>query len=310
LWFVPGAKKLGTKSGARYEVYSKATTVRMYLALAADKAYRGKDFHYDMTHGLCLVVPDQPMPGLVAVTRGEDWRAAQRVATDLTAMQWDRVVAEQTELARLDTLEERPLPAFSQDPLPSYRPGPPSTYSAAYGRAALVYSAALAEAVEEAPHEEGLAELPSAQPSPAYVFAVTSDVRSTAGLPPPETVREARMRPDFEAPFGWKAAMAKEVKRVESFKAWTLVPFSRYRHALRVHDCTSIAYIVGAFTHKLDPDGDPRAPGILDKFRVTCADVCQTEVDPLDTYSSCVNSITNRAVTSIAPRLSAHQTTI
>jgi len=106
--------------------------------------------------------------------------------------------------------------------------------------------------------------------------------------------------------------MAKEVKRVESFKAWTLVPFSNYRRDLREHgpDCTSIAYIVGAFTHKTDPNGDPRAPGILNKFRVTCADVCQTVVDPLDTYSSCVDSITNRVITSVAPRLRAHQTTI
>jgi hypothetical protein len=90
------------------------------------------------------------------------------------------------------------------------------------------------------------------------------------------------------------------------------VPFSNYRRDLREHgpDCTSIAYIVGAFTHKTDPNGDPRAPGILNKFRVTCADVCQTAVDPLDTYSSCVDSITNRVITSVAPRLKAHQTTI
>ncbi len=83
--------------------------------------------------------------------------------------------------------------------------------------------------------------------------------------------------------------MAKEVKRVESFKAWTLVPFSNFCRDLREHgpDCISIAYIVGAFAHKTDPNGNPRAPSILHKFRVTCADVCQTEVDPLGTYSSC-----------------------
>ena len=90
------------------------------------------------------------------------------------------------------------------------------------------------------------------------------------------------------------------------------MPFSDYRRDLREHgpDCTCIAYIVGAFTHKTDPNGDPRAPGILNKFRVTCADVCQTAVDPLDTYSSRVDSITNRVITSEAPRLKAHQTTI
>ncbi len=122
----------------------------------------------------------------------------------------------------------------------------------------------------------------------------------------------ARARPDFEAPHRWRAAMAKEVRRVESFKAWTLVPFSDFRRDLRERgpDCTSIAYIVGAFAHKTDPNGDPRALSILNKFRVTCADVCQTEVDPLDTYSSCVDSITNRVITSVAPRLRAHQTTI
>jgi hypothetical protein len=68
--------------------------------------------------------------------------------------------------------------------------------------------------------------------------------------------------------------------------------------------------IAGAFTHKTDPDGDPRAPGISNRFRVTCADVYQTDEDPLDTYSSCVDSITNRVITSLAPRLRAHQATI
>ncbi len=90
--------------------------------------------------------------------------------------------------------------------------------------------------------------------------------------------------------------MAKEVKRVESFQALELVPFSQYRRELREHgvECVNIAYIVVAYTHKLDPNGGPKAQGILKKFRITCANLCQTEVDPIETYSSCVDSISNR----------------
>ncbi len=132
-------------------------------------------------------------------------------------------MAEQVGLVRLDALEERPLPAYSSNPLPSYRPDPPSTHPAVFRRAASVYGAALDEAVADAPKLDRFGRTPSLLPSRAYVFAVTSaDARPTAVLPLPETLREARLRPDFKAPFGWKAAMAKGVKRVGSFKAWTL----------------------------------------------------------------------------------------
>ena len=47
-------------------------------------------------------------------------------------------------------------------------------------------------------------------------------------LVPPVSVAAARRLPNYGAPHGWKAAMTKEVRRVEGFNAWELVRFSEY----------------------------------------------------------------------------------
>ena len=52
-------------------------------------------------------------------------------------------------------------------------------------------------------------------------------------LIPPPNVGAARQRPDYMAPHGWHSAMAKEVRRVEGFKAWKLVRFREYQAARR-----------------------------------------------------------------------------
>ena len=49
----------------------------------------------------------------------------------------------------------------------------------------------------------------------------------------PKSVREAMLRDDFDAPFGWKFALDKEVERVQSHKAWRLVPIRHMRDARR-----------------------------------------------------------------------------
>ena len=54
-------------------------------------------------------------------------------------------------------------------------------------------------------------------------------------LVPPVSVAAARRRPDYGAPHGWKAAMTKEVRRVEGFNAWELVRFSEYWKVQRAY---------------------------------------------------------------------------
>ena len=118
--------------------------------------------------------------------------------------------------------------------------------------------------------------------------------------------------PDFRAPGGWYDAMAKEVKRVESFAAWRLVPISEYHKARRDlgDDNANVAYIVTAQTIKTDADGSLRSLGVANKFRITLADKCHLTVDSIETYSCCVDDITNRLMTLLAPMLGAEQTTI
>ena len=61
--------------------------------------------------------------------------------------------------------------------------------------------------------------------------------------------------------------------RVEAFDGWEIVPSSVVREAQRAYpDRVSIGHIVGVLRLKKDPDGDPRAPEILKKFRVALAD--------------------------------------
>jgi hypothetical protein len=65
-------------------------------------------------------------------------------------------------------------------------------------------------------------------------------------LIPPVSVTAARRLPDYAKPHGWKAAMQKEVTRVEGFGAWEIVPFREYRDMSRKYpgrtsiDCACI----------------------------------------------------------------------
>jgi len=45
---------------------------------------------------------------------------------------------------------------------------------------------------------------------------------------PPRSVSAARRLLDYAAPFGWKHAITKEIRRVEGFKAWTIVPMAQF----------------------------------------------------------------------------------
>ena len=132
------------------------------------------------------------------------------------------------------------------------------------------------------------------------------------GLPTsPASVAAARRLPDFDAPNGWRSAINKEITRVEGFHAWSLARASDISRAIDEvgADRVSIGHLVAVLTCKLDPAGDPRAPGILNKFRIAIADKADA-ASGVPTFSSCVDDITNRIVTVIASAIGASQTTI
>ena len=52
---------------------------------------------------------------------------------------------------------------------------------------------------------------------------------------PPRSVAAAKLLPDYAAPHGWQQSITKEVRRVEGFKAWQLVPMTQYWDELRMY---------------------------------------------------------------------------
>ena len=52
---------------------------------------------------------------------------------------------------------------------------------------------------------------------------------------PPRSVAAAKILSDYTAPHGWKQAITKEVRRVEGFGAWQLVPMTQHWDALRAY---------------------------------------------------------------------------
>ena len=67
----------------------------------------------------------------------------------------------------------------------------------------------------------------------------------------------------------------------------------------------SIGYIVTVFKCKTDPNGDPREGGICRKFRISIS-----EGGSADTFSSCVDGITNSIITLVGSMINAKQTSI
>jgi len=130
------------------------------------------------------------------------------------------------------------------------------------------------------------------------------------GLPVPASVREAMNHAEYDTPHGWKAAMMKEILRVERFGAMCMVPESVVRASIRDYPTrTTVAFLVAVFADKLTPSGDPRKPEILHKFRIAYADSQGVGPEVL-TFSSCVDGLSNIVITSVAPAINAHQTSI
>ena len=239
--------------------------------------------------------------------------------------------AEAARIAELDALEPAPPPDSGLgDGSHPDTVGDPRPYTSAYASGLRVLRLSLAEdyaAEPPLPRPDGGAaadeclDLESlSTPAAAWGVPSTGHVSPTlafmaapvAGAPPaPASVTAARRLPDFDAPNGWRQAINKEITRVEGFKAWGLASAGEVRAArARYGDSrVSIGYIVAILTCKLDPAGAARAPEIVNKFRVAVADKADAASGVI-THSNCVDDITNRLITAIAPAIGAEQDSI
>jgi hypothetical protein len=112
-------------------------------------------------------------------------------------------------------------------------------------------------------------DITSAEPHLAFMAAPAPDAPTA-----PKSVAAARQLPDFDKPNGWRAAIDKEIRRVEGFGAWEVVPASQVREdqARYGKDRVSVGYIVAVLKCKLDTDGAAREPEVVNKFRVAVSD--------------------------------------
>ncbi len=72
----------------------------------------------------------------------------------------------------------------------------------------------------------------------------------------------------------------------------------------------SMGNIVAVLTIKRDPSGNPRAPEVLRKLRVAISDPSAADSVDVESYSCCVDPMSNIVVTALVPALEAEQTSI
>ena len=144
-----------------------------------------------------------------------------------------------TELRRLSGLEEGPPPGAKESTpggefaeLYHGITGDRRRYTQAYR----VGAAAARVAVEEDEAARGSGDWSAPSDDVVTPFGPTFDISpvtvmfaaSDAGLEAPKSVSAAKRLRDDRAPFGWEQAILKEVRRVEGFGAWHIVPMSQY----------------------------------------------------------------------------------
>jgi hypothetical protein len=127
----------------------------------------------------------------------------------------------------------------------------------------------------------------------------------------PASVQAAMRGPEWSIAHGWRAAAAKEVSRVEGFRGWTQISGSEMRRLRRdwPHQ-VSMGNIVAVLTIKRDPSGNPRAPEILRKLRVAISDPTAADSVDVESYSCCVDPMSNIVITALVPVLEAEQTSL
>ena len=117
--------------------------------------------------------------------------------------------------------------------------------------------------------------------------------------------------PDWGVPHGWKAATNKEIVRVEGFNGWVPITGRERRRLQNAHpQQVTNGHIVAILTVKRDPSGNPRAPDIVRKMRVAISDPQAKDMPIVESYSSCVDAMSNIIITALAPALGAEQTSL
>jgi hypothetical protein len=289
-------------SGARFQAYCTEICVREYRAAQSShaatlappgnsKCWVHQDLRWDLAHGIVTaffppaVVPDAPLRVFHIDDRRMD------------------------DLLDLESLE--PSIPGQPESEPSFPEMSRAPYTERYLRGRDVLRVSLeADYGTMVPDLGGGYDPDGYAPAADVIMSVGAAVLGSLSSGAPASVREAMAHPAYLAPFGWRAAMQKEILRVEKFGAMVMVPASVVRSALRDHhDRTTVAFLVAIFAEKKTPSGDPRQPEIVHKFRIAYADSQGVGPDVL-TFSSCVDGLTNIVITAVTPALGAHQTSI
>lgn len=124
----------------------------------------------------------------------------------------------------------------------------------------------------------------------------------------PASVAAARRLPDFLAP----SVHFKEIRRIVHFKPGTshrLLKCVLILPSMVPLESPSATHTVAVLVCKLYSAGGARAAHIVSKFCVILADKREGAGDIL-THSNCVDDITNRLITTIAPAIGALQDSI
>jgi hypothetical protein len=148
------------------------------------------------------------------------------------------------------------------------------------------------------------------------VPALDFDVAPPPTPAPPPTaaptgVADARRRPDWEGPDGWRVSVTAEFDKVcNKHHALCVVRKSEYRDAVHDYgaDRVSLAFLLIVFKLKTDPAG-VALPGILGKkSRIAISD--PNSPRSLPTYAPCADEATGNAVDTIVQALGMKSVTL
>ncbi len=114
----------------------------------------------------------------------------------------------------------------------------------------------------------------------------------------PVSVQAAMRGPEWAIANGWRAAAVKEISRVEGFRGWTQILGAEMRRLRRdLPHQVSMGNIMAVLTIKRGPSGNPRAPQVLRKLRVAISDPTAADSVDVESYSSCVDPLSNIVTT-------------
>ena len=308
----PTAKRSGA-SRPRYDACAGARTIAEYAELHTDYTtanHSSISTRADLAEGLRrgdICVKYMVARGVIGSSDVPTAQLADRV---------QRALNQHEGLRRLARLEPTPLPGIempSADPPPL--DGDPRIYTECYARgaarvhSALVHDIASTRTLGPTPDDDWA--IPEPHPQWEVPPSVAMYAAPVASEPvAPKSATAASRLPDYDAPHGWKAAIQKELDRVEGFDGWDVASAEHVRRQQREYPGrVSIGHVVGVLRLKKDPDGDPREPDVVKKFRVALSDP-QSKAMVIQTYSSTADPMSNMTITAISTAIRAHQTSI